>query len=503
MPMQLARGYDVPGVQVPEQDVLGDRYKRVQLSEILKQGQYRDSAEAEKQKLIQRGERVRSIIAANGGDIEKSIAPVMQVDPEIGLELKTQFEATQKQKNAEAIARDTQTRLNQKEMQDTYEKAQAAKLAEAKQQLAEQTEMERVARENRNQMRLENPIPAEVQEFNSDLPGILAASGIDPATATPQQKWEAKQTWLEKKRGPQGAGALPSSPAGFLRVMNDPASTPEQKAAAKASLDGLRAYEMSTRPASAVASESAKEEMAQSLARGDMTRIRDVVSLRSSGGGGTALEIFNRARQINPKFSTAEIERKIAMESDLMKSTPGSIGGQLQSFGTFLEHAGAASEAINVIRQTSSPLANRPLNWWKENASGDPNYQAFMVSLEPVRKEFEGFLLGGRALYGDDRVQAQKILSDNSSPAQVQAALKQMGHTAKARFNEINFRYKRQMNHDIEDPFPPEAVEAAKKIGVDLRIMGAASQVGQSAIPPASPVNRPPLSSFEVDKVKR
>jgi hypothetical protein len=120
------------------------------------------------------------------------------------------------------------------------------------------------------------------------------------------------------------------------------------------------------------------------------------------------------------------------------------------------------------MKATNSPLVNKPINYLKKNVSGDPNFQAFMVSLEPVRKEFEGFLLGGRALYAEDRKAAETILNDASSPSQVKAALKQMGHTAKARFDEMNYRYKRTMGKDIQDPFSPEAIQSASRIGVDL-----------------------------------
>jgi hypothetical protein len=216
----------------------------------------------------------------------------------------------------------------------------------------------------------------------------------------------------------------------------------------------------STKPAS----EEAKMELAKSLAAGETTRIRDVMGLRAAGGTG-ALEVFNMARKINPKFNTAEIDRKIKMESDF---TTGKDGQSIQSFGTFLEHSAAANEAIDAIKATNSPLVNKPINYLKKNVSGDPNFQAFMVSLEPVRKEFEGFLLGGRALYAEDRKAAETILNDASSPSQVKAALKQMGHTAKARFDEMNYRYKRTMGKDIQDPFSPEAIQSASRIGVDL-----------------------------------
>jgi hypothetical protein len=200
---------------------------------------------------------------------------------------------------------------------------------------------------------------------------------------------------------------------------------------------------------------------AQALAGGDLTRLKDIASLR----GDQRLQIYDLAKQINPNFNTAEVDRKIKNEDYYAN---GAGAQHLQSFGTFLEHAGSASDAVNAYRNTSSPLINKPLNWIKNNAAGDPAYQSFAASLEPVRKEFEGFLLGGRALYGDDRKAAETILSDNSSPAQIQAALKTMGHTALARFTEENYRYKKVSGHDLVDPFSPEALEGAQKIGVNL-----------------------------------
>jgi hypothetical protein len=212
------------------------------------------------------------------------------------------------------------------------------------------------------------------------------------------------------------------------------------------------------------------EELARSIAGGDLTRIKDVMSVRA-GSGMAAVKLFNMIRKLNPKFSTAELDRKVKMESDF---TTGKDGQNIQSLGIFLEHAGAASEAIQSMRNvTNSRLLNRPVNWWKTNVSGDPQFQSFMVALDPVRKEFESFLLGGRALYAEDRKTAEKILDDNSSPNQIQAALKQMGHTAKARFTEANYRYKKLMKKDLEEPFSPESIEAARRIGVNLAGKGA------------------------------
>lgn len=232
----------------------------------------------------------------------------------------------------------------------------------------------------------------------------------------------------------------------------------------------------------------AMETVAQSLAKGDLTRMRDVTSYR----GDQRSRLYARVLELNPNFSQAQMDRKIKMEDSV---TNGKDGQQIQSFGTFLEHAGEASDVINGIYQSASPAVNKPLNYWRKNLSGSPEYQQLITALEPVRKEFEGFLLGGRALYGDDRQKAETILSDNSSPAQIMSALKQMGKTAKDRFNEINHRYQRVMAKDIADPFSPEAIDGAAKIGLTLG--GGRTAAAPAGGPGIAPANRPPLSSYE------
>jgi hypothetical protein len=204
------------------------------------------------------------------------------------------------------------------------------------------------------------------------------------------------------------------------------------------------------------------EVVAQSLAHGDLTALRDVTSMM----GGNRLMVYARTKSINPNFSVAETQRKI----DMYKLyTTGKMGENLQSFGTFLEHAGELSDAVQNIRLLSAPLANRPLNWLRKNAQGSGELAALETALEPVRKEYEAFLLGNRAMHDDDRKAINLILSDTASPAQIQGALKQMGKTARDRFTEANFRFKKVMKQDIEDPFSPDAIEGAKKVGVELK----------------------------------
>ena len=208
------------------------------------------------------------------------------------------------------------------------------------------------------------------------------------------------------------------------------------------------------------------ETAAQSIASmdvKDLSRLRDITTMR----GDQRTLVYARAKEINPKFNTGEVDRKIKMMDSF---TNGKDGQNLQSFGTFLEHAGEANRVVQEIRQGATPkLLNTALNKMEKEGYGTTATQ-ISAALEPVRKEFEGFLLGGRALYAEDRKAAETILSNASTPAQIQVALKQMGHTVSARYTEMGTRFKGTMGATMEDtlgPLSPEAHSGARDIGLD------------------------------------
>jgi hypothetical protein len=226
----------------------------------------------------------------------------------------------------------------------------------------------------------------------------------------------------------------------------------------------------------------------EALGRGELTRIKDIASLR----GDQRLQIYDIAKRTaaaeGRTFDLSEVDRKIKNEDYYAN---GKGADSLRSFNTFLEHAGAASDAVNAIRLTGVPAINKPLNWWRQHMSGDPALQQLIGSIEPVRKEFEGYLLGGHALSVDDRKAADVILNEDSSPAQMQQALKTMGHTAAARSNEENFRYKKVSGHDLEDAFSPEAIAGAQKIGTALGFGSSPAPGGAPAAAGAAPAPAP------------
>ncbi len=220
-----------------------------------------------------------------------------------------------------------------------------------------------------------------------------------------------------------------------------------------------------TKGAQQADTDKALEAVAQSLAKGDLSAIRDVTSFR----GADRMKLYARAKEINPNFTTSELQRKINMEQSF---TVGKDSVGIQSFDTFLQHAGEVTETLKGIELTDSRLLNKSLNWWRRNMKGTPELARLETSLEPVGKEFESFLLNQRALYADDRKQVAMLLNSDQPLKVTMAALNQMGKTAKDRYSAMNQRYKRLMGQDIENPFSNEALTGAGKIGLNLGVTG-------------------------------
>jgi hypothetical protein len=198
---------------------------------------------------------------------------------------------------------------------------------------------------------------------------------------------------------------------------------------------------------------------AKSLANGDFTSLKDIASMR----GDERLKIYARAKQINPNFNTKDIDVKLKTANEFAN---GKQADQIQSFNTFLGHAGEAATASGNYRRSGSPLINRPLNWIEKNAANDADYQTFVTALQPVRDEYMTFLQNNHALTESDKKAGEVIMSNDSTPAQVEAALKGMSKTAFVRLGALNDRYKRVMGSDFPDLLDQNATDAANLLGL-------------------------------------
>lgn len=219
---------------------------------------------------------------------------------------------------------------------------------------------------------------------------------------------------------------------------------------------------------------------AKALASGDFTNIKDIASMR----GEDRLKIFSEAKKLNPNFNTGDVQIKMKTANEFAN---GKQADQIQSFNTFLGHAGEAANASADYRRLGSPLINRSLNWLEKNATNDQTYQRFVTALQPVRDEYMTFLQNNHALTESDKKAGDVILSNDSTPAQVEAALKQMGSTAFVRLGALNDRYKRVMGTDFPDLLNDDSRNAANVLGLGAqaakfqtggRVTGSASGAG-------------------------
>ncbi len=211
-------------------------------------------------------------------------------------------------------------------------------------------------------------------------------------------------------------------------------------------------------------SEQALDVAAKSIAGGDLTSLRDITSMR----GDQRLLLYAKIKKLNPQFDTSKVQRQIEMMDNFTNKKQ---GDQLQSFGTFLEHAGALKDVMDGLKNTKSKILNTPLNNLRQQIGDSPEIQRVVAALDPVQKEFESYLLNNRALYTEDRATVDKIISGDLPPDKFMAALQQMGHTVQARYNEADNRFRNTMNgKSLEEFFPltDEAKDGARKIGVTL-----------------------------------
>jgi hypothetical protein len=152
----------------------------------------------------------------------------------------------------------------------------------------------------------------------------------------------------------------------------------------------------------------------------------------------------------------AALDPKVQARIALARSVAsGNYAAQLTSFNAFLGHAKDLKEYFSQLGNLDIRLLNIPLNRAREYTNS-PEIIGVLAKMEPVRKEFESFLLNNRALYETDREDAQKILNENLTLAMTMEALNSFTKTASIRLGALNASVKRVTGADIPDIVEPE-----------------------------------------------
>jgi len=257
-------------------------------------------------------------------------------------------------------------------------------------------------------------------------------------------------------------------------ILSDPKSTPEDKQRANDFLK-IRANTKFTDKQQELNAQRAMENndlesAAKNILSGNLAQVRDLVSFR----GDQKTRLYNmvadeaKAQGKDPKdYSPAKLEAKTKVLNDF---SDGKAADSIVSFNTFLGHANDALSATGAMRgQTGSPLINKPMNWIRKNAANDTNFQAFQTALVPVRKEYMSFLNNNRAEHEGDIKIMDTVLSDDSSPAQIESALKKLGESGDIRLSELGRKYSNTMGEEYPSLLAPESKQALQRMGVQSR----------------------------------
>jgi hypothetical protein len=94
---------------------------------------------------------------------------------------------------------------------------------------------------------------------------------------------------------------------------------------------------------------------------------------------------------------------------------------------TFDKNIGILENALAGLNSSDSPFANKGLRWLQKNATGNPNYTAFVNALNTVRSELGKINSGSTGAGGVPISLLQEMehgLPEDATPAQITAALK-------------------------------------------------------------------------------
>jgi hypothetical protein len=165
-------------------------------------------------------------------------------------------------------------------------------------------------------------------------------------------------------------------------------------------------------------------------------------------------------------------------------------GAAVQSLQTFAGHLADANSLIQSLRNTNVKIANKSINELR-NQLGNDKIGAFDLSLAAVNHEYESFLLNQHAEHEIDKKAMEKNTSHDSSPAQIQANLRQMAQTIAIRARSLNNGYRKTMGQNIPELLDDGQKQALRTFGIDPNWITNADNKG-AVIPSQTPAQQQP-----------
>lgn len=220
---------------------------------------------------------------------------------------------------------------------------------------------------------------------------------------------------------------------------------------------------------------------------GELIKPNNLTSLRTLAGmqGDKRLRIYAAAKKLDSNFDPGLVDRKIKF-LDEFENPNGKTSMGIDSANTFLQHGADFLGVTKFYRTSSLKMLNTPLNKIQD-AFGNAKFQQYKTALDVVRSEYTNAVKAGFAPQAEDAKEGRDILSESSTPAQAEAAVKQMAHTISRRLDSTNQKYKTMMGQDFPNLVTPAGLEASKRLGLDLSKYSSGSQIGAQPSATATP----------------
>lgn len=172
----------------------------------------------------------------------------------------------------------------------------------------------------------------------------------------------------------------------------------------------------------------------------------------------TALGII---RQLNPNFNPQQYKLQ---QTAYKEYVAGKNAQAIQQFNNFLQHSGQLVDTMAEVRgRSGAAVWNIALNKLQDAGYGEDARKIEAAVMGP-RGEIALLLSGGYAPQSEEGKQLQIILSDNSTPGQISAALQKFSELGAVRLQQINENYKRIAGKNVPSIISPMTLEAAKKV---------------------------------------
>jgi len=160
----------------------------------------------------------------------------------------------------------------------------------------------------------------------------------------------------------------------------------------------------------------------------------------------------------------------------------------INSGNTFLEHTGDLVTVTENFRTTNAKIVNTPINKVRDQF-GDPTITTLQAAIQPVITEYQNALAAGFAPQAADAESARVLLSPASTPAQIEAAAKQMAHTVVRRMSNVDQEYRTHTGVHYPNMITPDARTSVGKVGGDVPAALGEMQTGGTFGAPTQPVN--------------